>query len=183
MTFAPRPTARLVIEMPEAGVSWSSRMTFAPCARHCSACDRCFCGSARALRTFAATPALLNAAFRYGASKSVYRVEDFVSGNSAHTWIDAADFAFGPLPRAEAPPAIKPTRRTAAAAAIVPFVNFVILSPPMLGFTAFVALLPARHKTQVLTSRRAERATARAPRAARRARRCARGPRPAGSSG
>src|SRR5919109_2607438 len=89
MTFAPRETARFVIAMPDAGVSWSSRITFAPCARHCSACERCFCGSAWAFRTDAETPAFLKAAFRYGASNSVYRVDDLVSGSSAQAWIDA----------------------------------------------------------------------------------------------
>src|SRR4029450_1584255 len=113
MTSAPTRTARVVIAMPEAGVSWSSRMTLAPWARHCSACDRCFCASPSAFRTDAPTPALLNAAFRYGASKSVYRVDDFVSGNKAHTWTDAACVRAGPVDRAAAPRGRTPPRAEA----------------------------------------------------------------------
>src|SRR4029453_14555960 len=116
MTFAPRLTARLVIAMPEAGVSWSSRMTLAPWARPSAACARCFCGALSPFRTDAPTPALLNAAFRYGASKSVYRVDDFVSGNKAHTWTDAACVRAGPVDRADAPAARTPTRARAATA-------------------------------------------------------------------
>ena len=37
--------------------------------------------------------AALNAAFRYGASKSVYLVDDVVSGSRAHAWIPDVLFA------------------------------------------------------------------------------------------
>src|SRR5919204_338271 len=110
ITAPARPSARFVIAAPEAGSSWSSRITFAPCVRHCSACDLCFWGSAWAFSTVAETPALRNAAFRYGASKSVYRVDDFVSGSSAHAWIAVL--------RPEAAAASSPTgTRTTIAAA------------------------------------------------------------------
>jgi hypothetical protein len=57
--------------VPEAAFSWSSRITFAPLARHCCACDFCFCESPSAFRTWALTFAFWNASLRYGASKSV----------------------------------------------------------------------------------------------------------------
>jgi len=41
----------LVIAVPEAAFNWSSRITFAPFARHCCACDFCFCGSFSAFNT------------------------------------------------------------------------------------------------------------------------------------
>src|SRR5215813_12243313 len=72
-------------------------MTFAPFARHCCACDFCFWASPSAFRTCAGTPACLNACVRYGASKSVYRVDDFVSGSSTQAWI---------LPPPPPPPAL-----------------------------------------------------------------------------
>src|SRR5881392_2602083 len=118
MTFACWLTARFVIALPEAALSWSSRITFAPLARHCCACDFCFCASPSAFRTCAETPAFLNAAFRYGASNSVYRVDDFVSGSSAQALIEAvlADLW---VSRADAAAATSPTRtdavRTASA--------------------------------------------------------------------
>src|ERR671922_240479 len=73
MTFAPWPTARLVIEAPDAGSSWSSRITFAPCARHCW-------------------------------------VDDFVSGSSAHAWIEA----WARVGRADAVAAASVSMRSAA---------------------------------------------------------------------
>src|SRR6476646_10873218 len=115
MTFAPPLTARFVIAAPDAGSSASIRITFAPCARHCCACDFIFCASAWALSTVAGTPAFLQAAVRYGASKSVYRVDDFVSGSSTHAWIDA-DFCDGALVRADATAATRPTRTDRATA-------------------------------------------------------------------
>jgi hypothetical protein len=64
-------TARFVIALPDAAFSWSSRITFAPLARHCWACDFCFCESPSAFRTCASTFACLKACVRYGASESV----------------------------------------------------------------------------------------------------------------
>src|SRR5204862_408477 len=80
--------------------------------RHCCACDFCFCASPSAFRTCAETPAFLNAAFRYGASNSVYRVDDFVSGSSAQALIEAvlADLW---VSRADAAAATSPTRTDA----------------------------------------------------------------------
>src|SRR5919202_630150 len=107
MTFAPWPTARFVIELPDAALIWSSRITFAPFARHCCAWDFCFCGSLSALRTCAAMPAFRKAAFRYGASNNVYRVDDFVSGSRAQTLIPALAFD-GAFVRADAAAATAP---------------------------------------------------------------------------
>jgi hypothetical protein len=64
-------------------------MTFAPFARQPSACDFWRAALACALTTCAGIFAALNALVRYGASKSVYRVDDFVSGSRAHTLMPA----------------------------------------------------------------------------------------------
>src|SRR3954471_5905783 len=128
MTLSPPETARSLIDLPEAGSSWSSRITLAPCARHCCACDFCFCGSLCAFSTNEGIFAFLNAAFRYGASKSVYRVDDTVSGKSTHALIDAACFA-GELVRADAAAAISPTRTVAVKAAIAQRGSFFTCPP------------------------------------------------------
>src|SRR3954453_24161125 len=102
MTFAPRPTARFVIAAPEPSSSEQIRMTLAPCARHCSACDFIFCGSLWAFRTCAEMPADLNAFLRYGASNRVHRVDVTVSGSRAQAWMVAA-LLLNPSLWAEAP--------------------------------------------------------------------------------
>src|SRR5262249_3817845 len=103
-------------------------MTFAPCARPRCAWFFCCCGSACAFTTVAAAPAFLKAAFRYGASNSVYRVDETVSGSSAHTLIDAACFV-DELVRADAAAAISPTRTVAVTAAIAQRGSFFTFPP------------------------------------------------------
>ena len=71
MTFAPCETAAAVIAVPAAVVNGSSRMTLAPLARQPSACDFWRAELPCAFSTCAEMPAFLNAAVRYGASKSV----------------------------------------------------------------------------------------------------------------
>jgi hypothetical protein len=55
--------------------------TFAPFARHWSACERCFCASPSALLITYETFAFLNAATSAGRSCVSQRTDDFGSGN------------------------------------------------------------------------------------------------------
>src|ERR671914_1373038 len=102
MTFAPRAFAALSIAIEEPKSSETRMTTFAPLARHWSACERCFCGSASALVTTYETPALLAAAMNAGRSCVSQRTDVFGSGSRKHrSALCAAPFVF-----AKAPPTV-----------------------------------------------------------------------------
>src|SRR5947209_6473840 len=73
--------------------------TFAPAARHASACATIFCGSFSAFVIKYVTPAALSALAKSGASNCTQRTDDFVSGSRTQTWTLAAFLpAFAPAP-------------------------------------------------------------------------------------
>src|SRR6516165_6286643 len=71
--------------------------TFAPAARHASACADIFCGSLSAFVIDAEMPAALNAFAKSGASNCTQRTDDLVSGRSTHTWTLAPVLAVAPV--------------------------------------------------------------------------------------
>ena len=67
-------------------------MTFAPFARHWSACERCLWASFSAFTTVAVMFAFLNAAMNVGRSCVSHLTDDFVSGSRTHASALAAAF-------------------------------------------------------------------------------------------
>src|SRR5436309_10736289 len=85
MTFAPRACASEMIDLPLPGSRSTSRITFAPLVRACSACVRCVPGSPWALVIVCGTPAAVNAWSRYLRSNCSQRTDDCVSGSNTAT--------------------------------------------------------------------------------------------------
>src|SRR5262245_21422219 len=97
--------------------------TFAPAARHASACATIFVGSFSALFIEYVTPAFLSAAPMYFGSNCTQRTDDFVSGSRTQTWTFALLAAVATALMITAARTISPTA--------VHFVNSLLTCPPL----------------------------------------------------
>ncbi len=113
-----------MILQPEPGSRLVTRTTFAPLARHWSACETCFWASPSAFTTVAAILAFLKAAMNVGRSCVSQRTDDFVSGSRTQAWMSAPVL---PLV-ASAPPAITASASTPTRAAISVFFTWFLLA-------------------------------------------------------